>query len=129
MYIKNDGFTLIELLITIAIIGILSAIALPVYENYVEKTRRVQACTTLMDLSSKLEIYYNEHHSYKDALNAKDYKNEFYNFKITSGENSYLIKAIPLKGQKKDKICEVLTLDETGTRSIEGSGKLKNCWP
>lgn len=35
--LKNQGFTLIELLIAIAIIGILSAIALPSYQNYTRK--------------------------------------------------------------------------------------------
>lgn len=40
---KNHGFTIIELTITIAIIGILAALALPSYNNYLEKSKIAEA--------------------------------------------------------------------------------------
>lgn len=40
---RQRGFTLMELMITVAVIGILSAIAYPAYQDYVRKSRRVDA--------------------------------------------------------------------------------------
>jgi len=40
---RQQGFTLIELMIVIAIVGILSAVALPAYQNYTSKARTTEA--------------------------------------------------------------------------------------
>ncbi len=39
---RSEGFTLVEFVIVIMIVGILSIIAVPVYRNYIEKTKMVQ---------------------------------------------------------------------------------------
>lgn len=44
---KQNGFTLIELLMVLAIIGILSAIAIPAYEEYRNKTKVVSSITEI----------------------------------------------------------------------------------
>lgn len=52
---KIGGFTLLELVISVAIVGILSAIAVPAYDEYLIKARRSDAKTTLMAFAGAME--------------------------------------------------------------------------
>jgi type IV pilus assembly protein PilE len=58
------GFTLVELMIVIAIIAILSAIAVPQYNQYTERARVAEAHSTMMDLRVRLEQYYQDNRNY-----------------------------------------------------------------
>lgn len=61
------GFTLIELMIVILIIGVLSAVAVPTYQENVNKSRRSEAASALSEGAQKLERYYSTHGSYLDG--------------------------------------------------------------
>ncbi|WP_198333431.1 type IV pilin protein [Psychrobacter aquimaris] len=66
-----SGFTLVELMITVAIVAILAAIALPSYQNYVKRANIKAAQTDLISLSLVFENYYQRNLSYPD----EDYTN------------------------------------------------------
>lgn len=53
---KEQGFTLIELMVVVAIIGILSLIAIPAYQNYAKKSSEVACLAETKAFSDKLFI-------------------------------------------------------------------------
>ncbi len=57
---SNKGFTLIELLIVIAIIGILSAIALPMYNTQMVRARMTEVLNVMGNISQALGVYRQE---------------------------------------------------------------------
>jgi type IV pilus assembly protein PilE len=60
----QEGFTLIEVMITIAIIAILTAIALPAYRNYVIRGKLVAGTNALANMRAQMEQYYQDNRTY-----------------------------------------------------------------
>lgn len=61
---KQEGLTLLELMVTLAIVAILTSIAIPVYRDYVSTSRNVEALNNMQSLRLAEEEYYMENHSY-----------------------------------------------------------------
>ena len=62
--LKQKGFTLIELMIVVAVIGILAAIAMPSYTDYVKRGKAAEATSNLADLRVKMEQYFQDNRTY-----------------------------------------------------------------
>ncbi len=66
---NQKGFTLMELMIVIVIIGVLAAIGVPAYTNYVEKARATTCDANRRSLSTANGLYYAENGEYAGDIN------------------------------------------------------------
>lgn len=121
MHIKKQGFSVIELMIVVAVVGILSAIAVPMYSTHVIKARRSEAITALLDSQRAYESYFLQKGTYVGAntsVTLPSTPNYTYSpsnitattYKITATANS-------TSSQANDTSCTPLSLDHLGNRS------------
>ena len=99
---SNRGITLIELLIVIVIIGILAAIAIPAYTNYMQRARRVDAKTALEQLRASQEMFRAERGSYSinlvelvNTFGVPNVSGDYSILLINTGATAYLAEAQP----------------------------------
>ncbi len=64
------GFTLVELLVVVAIIGIIAAIAVPQYGDYIVRSKLTEAFATLSEHRVKMEQYFQDNRTYVGACAA-----------------------------------------------------------
>jgi prepilin-type N-terminal cleavage/methylation domain-containing protein len=65
---EERGFTLIEIMITVAIIGVLAAIAIPLYMSHASKARGTEAVVQLQKLKTNAKQYFMDHHTFPTGL-------------------------------------------------------------
>lgn len=133
---KTYGFTLIELMITVAIVGILAAIAYPSYLDQVRKSRRADAQSALLQAANRQERLYTTQYSYTQNLSdlgmAAATENEAYTLTINSADaNGFQISANAKDDQTNDD-CTTLTINQRGEKTANGTGVgtaiSQDCW-
>lgn len=130
---KNKGFTLIELMITVAIVGILAAIAYPSYADYVRKTRRAEVAAILLENVQIMERHYSQNGTYVGAAivsTSPASGDAVYNITLGEGDEAttattFIISASAVSGGvMQGDTCAVLSINQLGERT----GDSDICW-
>lgn len=144
------GFTLIEAMIVVAVVALLTAIALPSYTEYVKRARRAAAKTQVLQTAQWLERYRTANNTYAGAAAqlplsftqspAPGNGTAQYTTAITQPiggaiDTTYLVEAVPVAGGPMDgDACGTLAIDQTGLQQVflggvaQPSSTVAMCW-
>ena len=135
--IRSEGFTLVELMVTIGVLAIILAIAVPSYQSIVQKSRRADAKTTLMGEAQRLERCFTDNDTYVGCNSYSPAIPSFKGYYDISGDQNtitpttYTLTATAKYEQVNDTKCRTFTLNHLGAKTAadsNGNDTTTECW-
>lgn len=130
---RERGFTLMELMITVAIVAILAAIALPSFTNQLQRSRRADGKQALVAVAQNMEKYFTENSRYTTAAGGTTCPGtavvvtpspeSYYAISAACTDNTYDLTATAQGVQASDTHCATLTYNQ-----LQQKGKNTDCW-
>ena len=143
----SSGFTLIELMVTVAIVAILATIAVASYSSQIQKSRRTDARSALLDLAGREEKLFSTNNAYSATPSDLGYAAVGTPWPISVGSGyytvtvavpdpaqaaatptTYAITATAVGTQLNDTACATLSVNQLGQQSSTGTGTPATCW-
>ncbi len=141
----SKGFTLIELMVAVAVVAILGTIAMSTYTKQVQKSRRTDARSAILDLAGREEKLFSTTNAYSDKPVDLGYGvaadvwpltigSGYYQVTVTvtvppaPNPPTYLITATTFGTQVKDTTCATLSVDQLGSQTATGAANAAECW-
>ena len=138
---RGQGFTLIELMVVVAIVGIIFAVALPSYKEYVARSKRADARSQLLQAAQFMQRFYsaNDQYSFDRSGNAVAVPasiarapasgDQLYTLTVTASSSDYSLSMAPVVGSSMaSDACGAFTLTSAGVRGVTGTMARDLCW-
>jgi type IV pilus assembly protein PilE len=127
----QQGFTLIEVMVTVAIVGILLAVAVPAYNDYITRGRLNEAFTALGGAQPAAEQFWANNRTYAGFDASASFPAATANFSYALSNASASTYTVTATGSGKMSGF-VFTINESGTHATTGSptgwGTNDKCW-
>ena len=127
---NSKGFTLVELMIVVAIIAVLVALALPAYNGYVDRARRADGKTALLDLHLGQGKWRASHTTYTgtvtNVLSSATSPDGYYTIAITASSATAFTATAAPQGLQSGDSCGTFIITQAGPDV--GTAAKEKCW-